>query len=142
MKTSPPDDSGKLTVYFEEPFWVGVFERIRGGKLSAAKITFGAEPTDEELFHFVIEHFRELRYGPSVDADPEGPKIGFKRAQREARESVAFEGVGTRSQLALKALQEQNKLERKQSARERKKEEDRKRFESRQIKKQEKHRGH
>ena len=26
--------SGKLTVYFEEPFWVGVFERIEDGKLS------------------------------------------------------------------------------------------------------------
>ncbi len=28
--------SGKLTVYFEEPFWVGVFERIENGKLSVA----------------------------------------------------------------------------------------------------------
>ena len=26
--------SGKLTVFFEEPFWVGVFERISAGKLS------------------------------------------------------------------------------------------------------------
>ena len=26
--------SGKLTVYFEDPFWVGVFERIEDGKLS------------------------------------------------------------------------------------------------------------
>ena len=25
--------NGKLTVYFEEPFWVGVFERIEDGKL-------------------------------------------------------------------------------------------------------------
>ena len=23
--------SGKLTVYFEEPFWIGVFERIEDG---------------------------------------------------------------------------------------------------------------
>lgn len=28
--------SGKLTVYFEEPFWVSVFERIENGKLSVA----------------------------------------------------------------------------------------------------------
>ena len=26
--------SGKLMVYFEDPFWVGVFERIEDGKLS------------------------------------------------------------------------------------------------------------
>ena len=36
--------NGKLTVYFEEPFWVGVFERFKEGKLSAAKVVFGAEP--------------------------------------------------------------------------------------------------
>ena len=41
--------SGKLTVYFEEPFWVGVFERIEDGKLSVAKVTFGAEPKDYEV---------------------------------------------------------------------------------------------
>ena len=30
--------SGKLTVYFEEPFWVGVFERIEDG-VQSQKIT-------------------------------------------------------------------------------------------------------
>ena len=28
---------GKLTVFFEDPFWVGIFERIEHGKLSASK---------------------------------------------------------------------------------------------------------
>ena len=39
-----------LTVYFDDPFWVGVFERAEGGKLSAARITFGAEPKDHEVW--------------------------------------------------------------------------------------------
>ena len=34
--------SGSLTVYFGEPFWVGVFEVISDGKLSVCKVTFGA----------------------------------------------------------------------------------------------------
>ena len=28
---------GRLTVFFEEPFWVGVFERIENGRLSVAR---------------------------------------------------------------------------------------------------------
>lgn len=32
---------GKLTVFFEELFWVGVFERVSDGKLSGCKVTFG-----------------------------------------------------------------------------------------------------
>ena len=54
--------NGKLTVFFEEPFWVGIFERIEDGKLSVAKVTFGAEPKDYEvqeyskvLFQFEIQ---------------------------------------------------------------------------------------
>ena len=38
--------SEKLTVYFDDPFWVGVFEHTESGKLSVSKVTFGAEPKD------------------------------------------------------------------------------------------------
>ncbi len=31
----------KLTGFFEKPFWVGVFERVKDGKLSVSKVTFG-----------------------------------------------------------------------------------------------------
>lgn len=41
--------SGTLTVFFEEPFWVGVFETIEEGKLTVCKVTFGVEPKDYEI---------------------------------------------------------------------------------------------
>ena len=47
---------GKLTVFFEDPFWVGVFERIENGRLSAAKVTFGAEPKEPELLIYLLRH--------------------------------------------------------------------------------------
>ena len=40
-------------MYFAEPFWVGVFERICDGKLSVAKVTFGAEPKDYDIQEFL-----------------------------------------------------------------------------------------
>ena len=46
-----------LTVYFEDPFWVGVFERIEDGKLSVCKVTFGAEPKDYEVWDYVLHHY-------------------------------------------------------------------------------------
>ena len=46
--------SGKLIVYFEDPFWVGVFERIDESKLSVAKVTFGAEPKDYDVQEFIL----------------------------------------------------------------------------------------
>ncbi len=47
--------SGRLTVFFEEPFWVGVFECVSDGKLSVCKVTFGAEPKDYEIYDFVLK---------------------------------------------------------------------------------------
>ena len=49
--------NGKLTVYFEEPFWIGVFERIEDGKLSVAKVTFGAEPKDYEVQEYIQKYY-------------------------------------------------------------------------------------
>ena len=46
----------KLTVFFDDPFWVGVFERTDGGKLSVCKVTFGAEPKDYEVWEYVLRH--------------------------------------------------------------------------------------
>ena len=58
--------SGKLTVFFEEPFWVGVFERVSGGSLSVCKVTFGAEPKDYEIYEFVLKNYYRLRFSPAV----------------------------------------------------------------------------
>ena len=59
---------GKLTVYFDNPFWVGVFERIEDEKLSVCKVTFGAEPKDYEVcFEFVLKNYSQLKFSPSVD---------------------------------------------------------------------------
>lgn len=59
--------SGKLTVYFEAPFWVGVFERIEDGKLSVAKVTFGAEPKDCELQEYIQKCYSRLKFSPAVE---------------------------------------------------------------------------
>ena len=54
--------NGKLTVFFEEPFWVGIFERIENGKLSVAKVTFGAEPKDYEVQEYIQKCYFSLNW--------------------------------------------------------------------------------
>jgi len=59
--------SGKLTIYFEDPFWVGVFERIENRKLSAAKVTFGVEPKDYDVLEFINRNYYHLQFSPAVE---------------------------------------------------------------------------
>ena len=90
--------SGKLTVYFEEPFWVGVFERIEDGKLSVSKVTFGAEPKDYEVLEYVQKHYAGLKFSPAVDTVVKDIERNPKRMQREARKQMQKTGIGTKSQ--------------------------------------------
>ena len=134
--------NGKLTVYFEEPFWIGVFERIEDGKLSVAKVTFGAEPKDYEVQEYIQKHYASLKFSPAVDAVVKDIKRNPKRMQREARRQMQETGIGTKSQQALKLQQEQNKQECKIRSREKKETEELRMFEMKQQKKREKHKGH
>ena len=44
----------KLTVFFENPFRVGFFERFQDETLYVCKVTFGAEPKDREIKEYVL----------------------------------------------------------------------------------------
>ena len=132
---------GALTVFFEEPFWVGVFERITGNKLSVCKFTFGAEPKDYEVYDFILKNYHRLQFSPAVATDVKEAGRNPKRVQREARKQVQNTGIGTKSQQALKLQQEQLKSQRKSAIRERREAEKQRQFELKQQKKKEKHRG-
>lgn len=133
--------SGRLTVFFEEPFWVGVFERISEGKLSVCKVTFGTEPKDYEVYDFILKNYYCLRFSPAVATDVKEAGRNLKRVQREVRKQMQNTGVGTKSQQALKLQQEQLKTERKIVNREQREAEKQRLFELKQKKRKEKHRG-
>lgn len=132
---------GKLTVFFEDPFWVRVFERVSDGKLSVCKVTFGTEPKDYEVYDFVLKNYCRLQFSPAVSTDVKEAGHNPKRVQREVRKQVQSIGIGTKSQQALKLQQEQLKTERKIVSREQREVEKQRQFELKQQKRKEKHRG-
>jgi hypothetical protein len=133
----------KLTVFFEEPFWVGIYEHEDNGKYEVCKITFGAEPKDYQVYDFVLKNWNKLQFSPSIEANSIVEKrINPKRMQRAIKEQLQDLGIGTKAQQALKLQQEQNKLKRKCCSREHLEAEKERQFELRQVKRKEKHRGH
>lgn len=133
--------SGKLTVYFDDPFWVGVFEHIDNGKLSVCKVTFGAEPKDYEVWEFVLENHSKLKFSPSVDVTMKKKAANPKRVQREAKKQISLSGIGTKSQQALQLLREESKLTRKTVSKQQREAEKQRRFDLKQQKRKKKHRG-
>ena len=135
--------TSSLTIMFENPFWIGLFERIDQQGLSVCKVTFGAEPTDKEVLEFVDKNWHRLQFSQSVETPSVlETKNSPKRQLREAKKQMQSKGIGTKSQQALKLQQEQNKVERKQRTKAEREAEKQRRFDLRQAKKKEKHRGH
>ena len=131
-----------LTVFFEDPFWVGVFERIEEGKLSVCKVTFGAEPKDYEVFDYILHHYYALVFSLAVEMVIRHAADNPKRRSRNARKQLENTGIGTKSQQALQRQREELKTERRQFSREEREAEAQRRFVMKQEKKKEKRRGH
>ena len=133
---------GKCTVYFDDPFWVGVFERNDENGYSAARHVFGGELSEAELLHFCKNEFGALQYSAAIQPEKTPlEEMNFKRRQREVRKQMSQIGVGTYAQRALKAEYERRKELNKQGAAEDRKEEARQRLLNKQAAKKEKHKG-
>ena len=134
--------NGTLTVFFEDPFWIGVFERRTGEELSVCKITFGAEPKESEVYDFILRHYGDLKFSPTVRSTGKKKADNPKRRQRAAKKQVRQTGIGTKSQQALQKQREMLKEERRKNVREKKEAWKRQKFILKQQKRKEKHKGH
>lgn len=131
-----------LTVFFESPFWVGILERTDGqGRLSAARYVFGAEPSDQQVYQWLLAEFFHLRFSPAQPGAPTRPLADNpKRRQRQAAKAVAT-GSGTRAQQAIQAGREANRQERQTQSRAQRKADAKRRFLLEREKRKQRHRG-
>lgn len=136
-------NSSTLTVLFEAPFWIGLYERLEEGGYSVCKITFGSEPKDYEVYNFILKNWSSLKFSPFVKSDaPIERRVSPKRMQREISAQLkAGGGTGTKAQQALKLQHEQAVKERKALCRERADAEKERQFALKQEKKKARHRG-
>ena len=111
--------SCKLTVFFEDPFWVGVFEQSLDGQMQVAKVTFGTEPSDQMVLQWILRQFHLLVFSPAVAIKARPKAMQAISKQHEARKN---------QQTALARQERQRKAAKK--------------YALKQQKRKEKHRGH
>lgn len=134
---------GSFTIYFDDPFWVGLWERRYNGKYEVARYVFGSEPTNAELRDFLVFHYDRLcfsvcecEYKNSSDV-----KYNFKRNQKKAKSDYKSD---TKSKSAeIFSIQQALYLENKRHTNSQKNKENKDSlFSLRKIKKKKKKRGH
>ena len=132
-----------FTVFFEAPFWKGIYERQEYHNISVALVIFGAEPKDFEVAQFLTEHFKTLSFSNTMITEQK-PKVikNYKRLQRNIKKQTNQNGIGTKSQQALQQQRELFKTEKKQNRMQQKKEIQQQQFEMKKKKKKQKKKGH
>lgn len=130
-----------LTVYFEEGFWHGLFEQEHAQFYRVCRVTFGAEPSMQELLDFLNRYYHRLQFSPSIKVREKTKSVSPKRLQRQAKK----EQMASRSSKSQEALQLQFKDQKKIAQVKRKQQKElakQRKFELKQQKRLEKHKGH
>ena len=133
--------SGKLTVFFENPFWVGIFEDFENDNLSVCKVTFGSEPKEYEIYDFILKKFYNLRFSNEMKSNFREKAKNPKRRQREIKKELQSKKFLKKSEEILKLQYEEKKKERKVKTKQEKEFEKQRKFLLKQEKKKKKHRG-
>lgn len=135
----------KATIFFEKKFWVGTFERTDKEGYALARHIFGAEPTDPEIYAFVLNHYDALNFGDAKEINLEIKRTNPKRVQREVRREMErmkeTARPSTFAQDYMREELEKKKKEKKVSNREKKLAHQEEQFARKQRKKRDKHRG-
>ena len=131
-----------FTVCFQPPFWVGIAERWTADGYEAARVVFGPEPSDAQIYQWLGVEWHKLRFSPAAPGErarvrPENPK----RVRREARKTLESSGAGTRAQQALAREREQAGERLRQERRQRRLQSEEERFRLPHNKKRQKKRG-
>ncbi|MDU8576290.1 YjdF family protein [Collinsella aerofaciens] len=134
--------SSTLTVYHDGQFWVGLAEHVEGGRYGVACIVFGAEPSNEEILHFITGKWAKLSFFGDEVTETSRPAKNPKRRAREAAKALKRPAVSTKAQQALANQYETMKRESAQARSQRRTDEAEARFEQRKLKRKRKQRGH
>ena len=134
---------GKLTVFFDGHFWVGVFERNTDGLLEVCRVVFGAEPNEGQLHEFILHRWNTLVFSKGTYCETDaGKRINPKRLQRVIYKQIREIGVSTKSQQAIQKQFEEKKDHNRAMERAIQVENQERSYRLRRLKKKEKQRGH
>lgn len=136
--------SFNLTVFFEDPFWVGLFSIVEGDSACYCRVVFGGEPSDIEIYQYLHNNYRNLHFSDALPVVIEEPRIkNPKRRQREANRKLQQTPGEKKSYTVIKqTLQSQQKEIHKTDSKKKAIEHEEYVLKLKQIKRKEKHKGH
>ena len=130
-----------LTVYFEDGFWHGLFEQVYRESYQVCRVTFGQEPKEDEILRLIQTQFVRLSFSPEATVKQHVKIKNPKRLQRAVKKQVK-QKVSSKSQELLQLQYEERKKHSKHQSSVQKQLFKQEKFERKQQKRRDKHKGH
>ena len=54
--------SADLTLYFQDPYWVGEYKRINDKTIETNKVFFDYEPLIQQLYNYYLKNWSKLKF--------------------------------------------------------------------------------
>lgn len=135
----------QFTLFYDGQFWCGLYETSNSCGLYATTVTFGSEPTNAELYDWLLVHGAEVvrrAYATKpVPGQVEAPTKGNPKRLRRSINKQKYDTSSSKAREALKLNFELEKAHRKKLASVRRQEEKEYKRAVLLKKKKEKHRG-
>lgn len=132
-----------MTVVFDKPFYKEIFERFVDNRYAVAEINLGTSlPKTRDIYRLVLKRWNTIHFSNETFDSTRIKRVNPKRMQREAQKQVHVQFYGSKAQQALKADFEMRKQQSHKGRRIAKENCKKRKFEIRQLKKKQKHRGH
>lgn len=136
--------SVKLQVFFEDPFWIGLFSVADNDITVVCRVVFGKEPTDAEIYQYLRKNFYQLKFIESESlvmhpSDSVNPKRRQREISRELRDNI---GVKKSCEIVKQSVTQSVRKQKKAEQKEKKDSRAEYLTEFKRIKHREKHKGH
>jgi len=107
--------SFNFTLFFEDPFWVGLLTISDIGFIKYSRILFGAEPTDIEIYNYLKTHYNQLEFTNTSTLIQETILTqNPKRRQREISKKINDRSGIKKSYEVIKQIEQQGKKKERQ----------------------------
>ena len=102
----------ELDVFFEDPFWIGVFYLNGDCERFVERVVFGNEPKDGEVYNYILYHSQNLSFKAvcqlKVKSKPKNPKRMLRIIKMQALK-MQYEQNKNESRVSKKKLKRDKK---------------------------------
>jgi hypothetical protein len=133
-----------LQVFFDDPFWVGLFALSENNSIKYCRVVFGKEPSDAELYNYLLKNYYRLKFTESESTIQQKSVCDNpKRRQRQiSKELHNNTGVKKSYEIVKQSLTQSSRKAKRAEQREKKETQVEYVMNLKRIKHREKHKGH